>query len=260
MNEQTPSSSNASTNHPPRLALVICAVLEWEIERLAEAMPHVVHIDKLEQGLHNEPDKLRVEVQAAIERCEQNERVEAVALGYGLCSRGTEGVAARRCRLVVPRAHDCITLLLGSKQRYEQYVAEHPGTYWYSPGWNKHHVPPGKERYDLYYKDYVERFGEDNAAYLMQTEQAWFEQYNQATYIDTGSPDSAQDQHYTRQCADWLNWNYESLIGSMDLLSRLMRGEWNEEDFLVLEPGQSMQFTGDDRIIAPHEPTPPTDE
>jgi len=36
---------------------------------------------------------------------------------------------------VVPRAHDCITLLLGSKERYAKLFGERPGTYWYSAGW-----------------------------------------------------------------------------------------------------------------------------
>lgn len=35
-------------------------------------------------------------------------------------------------RLVIPRAHDCITLYLGSRQRYLEQFNARPGTYWYS--------------------------------------------------------------------------------------------------------------------------------
>ena len=49
----------------------------------------------------------------------------------------SRGVHAQRCRIAITRAHDCITLLLGSKERYAEYVAQHPGTYWYSAGWNR---------------------------------------------------------------------------------------------------------------------------
>ena len=124
---------------PPKLAVITCRVLEVEIEHLASGMDHVVHIERMEQGLHNEPAKLKIEVQAAIERVEETTDAEAIVLGYGLCSRGTEGLVASRCRLVIPRAHDCITVLLGCRDRYAEYVAQHPGTYWYSPGWNEHH-------------------------------------------------------------------------------------------------------------------------
>ncbi|MBN4061048.1 DUF1638 domain-containing protein [bacterium AH-315-I18] len=122
--------------------MITCAVLETEIEHLVAQQPLVVHVEKLAQGLHNEPPKLRSVLQLAIDRVEDQIDVDAIVLGYGLCSRGIEGVSAKGCKLVVARAHDCITLLLGSKERYAEYVAKHPGTYWYSPGWNRHHTPP----------------------------------------------------------------------------------------------------------------------
>ena len=135
----------------PRVGVITCAVLEEEVGYLVRGMEHVVRVEVLEQGLHNDPPKLRTRLQEAVARVEQDERVEVIALGYGLCSRGSEGVTGGRCRLVMARAHDCITLLLGDKGRYAKYVAEHPGTYWYSPGWNKHHVPPGKRRWHQRY-------------------------------------------------------------------------------------------------------------
>ena len=122
-------------------------MLEYEIEHFARECPHIVHVEMLPQGLHNEPDRLRRELQEAIDKVEAEHAPEAIVVGYGLCSRGTEGVRTKRAKLVLARAHDCITLLLGSKERYADYVGQAPGTYWYSPGWNKHHLPPGQERY-----------------------------------------------------------------------------------------------------------------
>ncbi len=37
--------------------------------------------------------------------------------------------------LVIPRAHDCITLFLGSKERYLDYFQSHPGVYFKTSGW-----------------------------------------------------------------------------------------------------------------------------
>ena len=101
-----------------KIAVITCAVLEAEIDALAATLPCVIHIEKLEQGLHNEPAKLREHLQMAIDRVQQQTHCDAIVLGYGLCSRGIEGVSAHGCKLVVARAHDCITLLLGSKERY----------------------------------------------------------------------------------------------------------------------------------------------
>ena len=37
--------------------------------------------------------------------------------------------------LVPPAAHDCITLFLGSRQRYMEYFQAHPGAYFKTTGW-----------------------------------------------------------------------------------------------------------------------------
>ncbi|MFZ2644000.1 MAG: DUF1638 domain-containing protein, partial [Verrucomicrobiia bacterium] len=114
---------------PPRIAVITCAVLEIEFNHFAQGLAHVIRVEVLEQGLHQYPDRLRRELQAAIDRVEAGTDAEAIVLGYGVCSRGSEGVRTRRCKLVIARAHDCITHLLGCRERYARYVAEHPGTY-----------------------------------------------------------------------------------------------------------------------------------
>ncbi|MCA1996235.1 MAG: DUF1638 domain-containing protein [Armatimonadetes bacterium] len=233
-----------------KIAVVLCAVLEDEFGALAGECERLGPIVKMEQGLHNEPDRLRRELQAAIDRVEaEHPDVGAIVLGYGLCSRGTEGVRTSRALLVVPRAHDCITLLLGDRRRYADYVARHPGTYWYSPGWNRHHVPPGPERHRLLREEYVRKYGEDNADYLMEMEQGWFQTYDRATYVHQGPGFTEQDVEYTRRCAEWLGWQCDVQVGDPRLIRMLLRGEWSEEEFLVLRPGQALRMTADDRVI-----------
>ena len=232
-----------------RIAVVLCRVLEDEIAHAASDVPEVVHLEHLPQGLHDDPPRLRVEVQAAIDRVEATTAADVIVLGYGLCSRGTEGLHTGRARLVLPRAHDCITLLLGSKERYAAYVAAHPGTYWYSPGWNRHHLPPGPERHARLLADYRARFGDDNAQYLMDTEQHWFRTYDRATWVDLGVGATASDITYTCRCADWLGWQFDQQVGDPDLLRALVAGPWDAERFLVLEPGQVARMTGDARVV-----------
>lgn len=233
----------------PKLAVVACAVLEPELKQFSAGMDHLVHVDVLEQGLHNEPDRLRDEVRAAVHRAEDMPAVEAVALLYGLCSRGTEGIASRRVPLVVPRAHDCITLLLGSKEHYAEYVAAHPGTYWYSPGWIATDTQPGRDRYDRLYAEYLEKYGEDNAEYLMEMEQGWMREYDRAAYVDLGVGDTEADLAYTRDCAEYLNWRFDHLKGQAGLLMDLLCGHWDAERFLVLQPGETLRMTSDARVI-----------
>ncbi|QDU71438.1 hypothetical protein Pan265_12880 [Mucisphaera calidilacus] len=234
---------------PGGVWVITCAVLELEVEAMLRDRADVVGVTRLPQGLHNEPDRLREELQLRIDEAETCAGCGVIVLVYGLCSRGTEGLRTRRCRLVIPRAHDCITLLLGSKERYAAYVSEHPGTYWYSPGWNAHHVPPGPKRYELLRREYVEKYGEDNADFLMEMEQGWFKEYNRATYVHLSIGATDEDRAETRRCADWLEWTYDEVAGDPGLMEALLSGAWDEERFLVLEPGEAFVMTADERVI-----------
>ena len=174
---------------------------------------------------------------------------QAIVLGYGLCSKGTESITAQRCTIVLTRAHDCITLLLGSKERYAEYITQHPGTYWYSPGWNRHHTPPGKERYEKLYSEYLEKYGEDNAQFLMETEQHWFSTYDRAAYVDLDVGATDKDIQYTKDCANWLDWNFDHQKGDPTLLYDLLAGNWDDQRFLIVKPGQTIRFCSDAQIV-----------
>jgi hypothetical protein len=202
---------------------------------------NIIDIVLMPKGLHEEPNKLRTEVQKAIDRtCDiQNRPYDASLLGYGLCSNGITGLSAK-IPLVVPRGHDCITLLLGSKEKYQQYFDTHRGVYWYSPGWIEAENPPGKERYERLLKEYTEKYGQDNAIYLMETEQKWMKEYNWAAYVDWGLANSDEYKNYTKRCAEFLGWHYDELKGDSCLMQKLVDGIWNEKEFLVVNPGQKI--------------------
>jgi hypothetical protein len=214
---------------------------------------NVIDIVLMPQGLHDEPDKLRSEVQKALDTIHdiQGRPYDASLLGYGLCSNGIVGLSAR-IPVVVPRGHDCITLLLGSKDRYQNYFDSHRGVYWYSAGWIESGKQPGKERYEKTLKEYQEKYGEDNAQYLMEVEQDWIRQYNWATFIDWDFVDSDEYRDYTKRCAEYLGWNYDELNGNPALMQKLVDGQWDDDEFLVVEPGQKIKenLTTDDIIKA----------
>lgn len=232
----------------PRYKIIACHVLWRELCHFASLSANNFEFHFLKQGLHNTPDLLRKELQAAIDAAD-NDCFSALLIGYGLCSNGIEGICARKTRLVVARGHDCITHLLGSKERYRQYFDAHPGTYWYSPGWIDTGGQPGQERYETTYRAYVDKYGEDNAAYLMEMEQGWFKEYSNAAYVDLGFGDSEPNKQYTRRCAEWLKWDYDELQGDPRLVRKLLEGEWNQDEFLVVEPGHRIVASFDEWII-----------
>jgi hypothetical protein len=222
-----------------RLKFVVCKVLQREAYLCAARSTNVVDVVLMPQGLHNEPDKLRASVQEALAgTCDvQGRPYDAVLLGYGLCSNGILGLSAA-IPIVAARGHDCITLLLGSREAYQAYFDSHRGVYWYSPGWIESETQPGRDRYERLLAEYRDKYGPDNAEYLMQTEQGWMKEYGWATFVDWRLPESEAYKQYTRQCAEFLHWRYDEIEGDASLMQRLVDGPWDEEDFLIVPPGE----------------------
>jgi hypothetical protein len=224
-----------------RLQFIICKVMQKEAYYCAARSPNTIDVVLMKQGLHNEPDKLRQEVQKALDTTTdtQGRPYDASLLGYGLCSNGILGLSAK-IPIIVPRGHDCVTLLLGSKDVYKDYFDSHRGVYWFSPGWIETDMQPGKERFERTLKEYIEKYGEDNARYLMETEQNWLKEYNWATYIDWEFANSEREKQFTKKAAEYLNWKYDEIKGNSGLMQQLVDGRWNEKDFLVVKPGQKI--------------------
>jgi hypothetical protein len=222
-----------------RLKLVACKVLQREAYLCASRSTNMVDVIIMPQGLHNEPEKLRTEVQKAVDETVDihNRPYDAILLGYGLCSNGIDGLVAK-IPVIVPRAHDCITLLLGSMEKYKEYFDSHRGVYWYSPGWIEHNQQPGKERYEKTLEEYRQKYGDENARYLMEMEQGWMKEYGWATYVDWGFANADEYKKFTRQCAEYLNWVYDELKGDWKLMQKLVDGDWDAKLFLRVEPGQ----------------------
>ncbi len=222
-----------------RVQFIICKVLQREAYLCASRSRNIVDVVLMPQGLHSKPDEMRVKIQEALERVEdvQGRPYDATILGYGLCSNGIVGVEAK-ITTVVARGHDCLTLMLGSKEAYQHYFDTHRGVYWYSAGWIENGRQPGRDRYEQMVRRYREKYGEENAEYLMKMEQNWMAEYSWATYIDWGFADSEKHKQFTRECAEFLGWNYDEVKGSPRLVQKLVDGEWDEDSFLVLAPGQ----------------------
>ena len=106
-----------------RLLIVACEVLARELEYVAARAPRAVDLVFLSQGLHEaEKPGMAERVQERIDEADP-QLYAAVGLGYALCNNGVVDLSARSLPVAVPRAHDCIALLLGSHERYQREFA-----------------------------------------------------------------------------------------------------------------------------------------
>ena len=85
---------------------------------IAEQIPVSETLDLLEHAAHVHLRNARVgHCQEQIDAA-TGKGYDAIVLVYGLCNNGIVGLVARDTRVVMARAHDCITLLMGDRQRY----------------------------------------------------------------------------------------------------------------------------------------------
>ena len=150
-------------NPSPPLALLACEVFSSEIALHAREATHIVETRWLEVGLHDQPDNLRRALQREVEALDARDDIQAVVLAYGLCGLGTAGLTASRHPVVIARAHDCITVFLGSKEAYADCQRRCPGCHYYTPGWNRERRVPGPDRTEMLRARFSEKFDPEGA-------------------------------------------------------------------------------------------------
>ena len=178
-----------------RLKLIGCQLLARELCDAVVRSPHLVDVEFLTAGLHNDGARaMRTRIQRTIDAADSG-RYDAVVLGYALCGGGLAGITARDARLVLPRAHDCITLLLGGRGRYNDCFSRNCGVYYRSSGWVER-ADEMTEQYlgmanELDLDTLIDRYGEDNGRYLYE------ESDRLPSFLQRGWPSSAPGSNRT---------------------------------------------------------------
>lgn len=241
-----------------RMKLICCEVFFRETCHLLAQCPHQIDPEYLPKGLHDLGARpMRQRLQDVVDGIDAS-IYDAVLLGYGLCNNGLHHLEARSLPLVLPRAHDCITVFLSSRQRYNQSFQENPGTYYLTSGWIERGVAEGELRQfsiqetsgmNMTYAEMVEKYGEDNAEYLWEELCNYDRHYSRIGYIEMGvGPDGFFEQ-VARDRAREKGWSFCRMQGDLGMIRRLLHGEWNDEEFLVVPPRHRVVAKYDERIV-----------
>ena len=262
-----------------RIRLIGCEALREETERLTAESGAGADIDAewLEMGLHQNPESLGRELRTRLSAL-SGAGYETVLLLFGLCGRATDGLEPPPgAKLVIPRVHDCVSIFLGSARRYLEEVDAEPGSYWLSrtflrrpdrpvPGlggfgssWrdlfpDAGEVPAGMEEAR---PRLIERYGEDNALYLIETlVESWRRNYRRAVHLDwSDSPTRDEDLILARNEAERNGWSFQTMPVDLRLIRMLVSGDWPEDEFAIAGPGRRLEATnGRDAIRAGGEP------
>jgi hypothetical protein len=151
-----------------------------------------------------------------------------------------QDIQAGRHTLFIPRADDCIAILLGSYEAYFREFSKNPGTYYLTKGWLESGSDPLKE-----YHEAVEKYGAENAAWIMDQQ---YMNYTRLVFVahtredlETYRPRALEVAEY---CKRW-GMKYEEILGSeayiRDLVKAVSTLSESNDEFLVIPPGGSIE-------------------
>ena len=245
---------------PPgaRVKFLGCEILHREACRLASESPFVVDLQFMPKGLHDlSTAKMLETLQAAVDAAAAEGRYAALLLGYARCNDGVVGLRAPAgLPLVIPRAHDCITLFFGSRAAYGSYFDARPGTYFRTTGWTERDDPKVNGQAGIMeqlglamsFEQMVEKYGRENAEFIRETLGDWRRNYKNLCYLEMGVCDESAHVEQARREAAENHWSFDGRRGDLALLSALFNGPW-QDDFVVVAPGRQIISCNDPRVL-----------
>jgi len=239
-----------------RYKIISCEIMFREVCLCASKSKNIIDTTFMPKGLHDIGEtKMYEKLQHEIDMVDTN-KYNAILLCYGLCNNGVSNLHAK-IPLVIPRAHDCITLLLGCKNKYREYFDNNPGTFFKSPGWIERDTNPNDTEgsvakqlgIDKSYEEYAVLYGEENAAFLTEMLGNWDARYQKVSFINTGTGNTDLYRKISSEIAGMNNWSYGEIQGDIRLIMQLLDGEWNAKDFLVVPPNKKIKPSGNESIF-----------
>lgn len=239
-----------------KFKLICCEVLMREACRLIADCPHTINPEFTPKGAHENSSKLHDIIQTAVENASEKGEYDAILLGFGLCGNALVDIASSGIPLVIPRAHDCCTIFLGSRQLFKQYFSHNPSMEWSSAGYMERGDSYLREGsvgkmmgLDKSYEQLEAEYGSENAAFIWET--LYPEQHSsEMIYINIHGTENSGYLEKFKDLASETNRSVKIISGDMRLLKGLLYGEWNTDEYLIINPGEKIQGVYDyDQVI-----------
>jgi len=214
----------------PSIKIIGCAVM---LDEMRSFLPPGADVQVFGMSRHARPKQLKLDLQEAVSDADGT--YDVILLGYGLCSNAVVGLRACHSRLVIPKRHDCIGVLLSSHEAYAAEMHTEPAfflTRGYIRGYREDLSGPADE-FDRVAAHHGTERAEAIVGKMMRP-------YTRLVYLQTSeSNDAEADRQYAFEMAARFQLRYEERPGSPELLRQMANGQWGRE-FVVVEPGDEV--------------------
>ena len=225
-----------------RIKLIACDVFARLAYDAAAKSVHIVDIELLPMLAHNEPDKLRKNLQNSIDKAcgKEDMPYDKIILAYGLCGNAVVGLTCP-IPMIIPRMHDCCAMFMGSQKRFLEAFGHRLSTPWRSCGYVERCVGLNHANYKLHvdYLKMVDEYGEENAEYIWETMNPPAV-VNEAVYIEIPGFEYNDTQKVYIDEKAKEDCEVETILGDNSWFTRLVDGPWEESEFLKLSPNHEI--------------------
>jgi len=241
------------------IKLICCDVFARIACEFVSKSPHIIDLEFLPMLAHDEPEKLHLLIQKKIQESttESSRKYDAILLGFGLCGNSVTGLSCP-VPMVIPRAHDCCTIHMGSKEKFMEAFGAMLSARWSSTGYYErcHSLDYGylgTEQLASYktsaeYINYAEQYGEDNADYIWETMHPKIET-DEAVYIKIDRFEYSNAFENYKSEIEKADKKLKTVDGDASMLQALINGEWDDERFLVVPPGKRIEGVYDMQYV-----------
>ena len=236
-----------------RLKLIACEIFARELSFAVSSSGNIVDVEFLEKGLHDKSEVLKDALQKKINVT--GKPYDALIFGYGLCGNSANGLVAGEIPLILPRAHDCSAILLGSHTRFTELFGDNPSQPWTSAGYMergdsmlREGGSTGEQQGGKSYEDYIKEYGEENAKFIMETLSPK-QHSDKMVFIDMEPTTHLGYKEAAKEYAKENNLKYVEYKGDMSMLKDLVDGNWDEKRFLVVTPGKKIHAVYGDEVF-----------
>lgn len=211
--------------------IITCKTIKAEVNKAIEETGFEAPVIYLESGLHNFPENLHKVLQTELDRISN---VDQVLMVMGYCGNAILGLKPEGFRVVVPKADDCLTMLLGSQKKRKEVQNDLP-TYFLSKGW----LDSLEAIEGTMYEDFnrtEKKYGRARAEKILRLT---FKHYHRIGLIDTGTFELKGLLERAQIHADFLKLKCDVIPGTLNFITKFLTGPW-DDDFLIFNSGETI--------------------
>jgi hypothetical protein len=209
--------------------IIACNTLRDEVELVTQELKCAWPILWVDSGLHDNPSKLKMEIQARIDSVEE---AGDILLMFGVCGNSVLGLVSNNSRLIMPLVDDCISLFLGGNDS-RKALEKSGASYYLTRGYLKNEKNIWKE-----YLYTLDKYGPEKAKMIYD---ALLHNYTRLIMIDTGAYDIEEIKAESDLIAKTFGLAFGIVTGKLDILYKAIKQQW-DEDFMKVAPEQVVDY------------------